>query len=380
MVIRAAHPLIVCLGVVLWFAAHTDARGEGAYAPAPQKATAASRVVVWEEPGLVTKYEVHGQAVARAFEKSLAGLEQTRTADDAWKKLVSPKDHVSIHIATPGNPILAPPRDLVRAIVQGLLRTGVAEENITIWGKQEDLMVASGYSPGSRSLGVAIESVLPGGGFDPEVFYFNEVVGKLIWGDFEFIGQKALDLQSLLGKEGPKDSKKDGPAELKPTDQISNRSHFAKIITRKSTRVINLSIMSDHPQIGLWGASASLALDSVDNERRFQTRGGEKGPGVGEILKHHALEPKVVLHIMCGVVAQFAGGPTFRPNYAEQAGLLYVSHDPVAIDSLALERIIAWRKAREVAPVGDAADYLKEAERLGAGHFERSKISVTRLP
>jgi hypothetical protein len=344
---------------------------------------APSRVTVVEDPSLVSRFQVDGPRAARAFQTALLRLTQTKTPAEAWSRLVQPGDTVGIRITCPGNPVLAPPRALIDEMVVGLKQAGVRPSQIIVWDKFQDLMIASGYIPGKSASNWQIRSVLPGRNFDPEKFYFNEVVGKLIWGDHEFVGRQDFDLANIAAravrkKNDPEDPAT--PATPPPPDQLSNRSHFALLTTRQTTKLINVAVLTDHPDAGIYGACASLAMAAVDNNRRFVGPGANGVPAIGEILRHEAIRDKVVLHVMTGLTAQFAGGPDFNPHYTEPAGLIYLSHDPVAIDTLALARLEAWRKARNVVPIGNLAAHLASAASLGAGKNDSASIQVVTVP
>lgn len=353
----------------------------------PQK----SRLAVVEDPSLVRRFHVDGARAADAFERALTTYTQSSNAKEAWLKLIEPTDVVAIHVTCPGNPMLAVPMPIIERMISGLKKAGVQQENILVWDKTAEAMIASGYAPHATVGDWQIQAVIGNSGFDPKVFYFNEVVGKLIWGDLEFVGAKEQSIQALLQKAAGEKEDSSNPSSSpssfslgnpkQPQEQISNRSFFAKIITQKANKIIHLSIASDHPDVGIWGACSSLALASVDNSRRFTTNGIAGDPAVGEILNHAALKKKVVLHVMSGFLAQFAGGPDFEPHYCESPGLLLVSQDPVAIDTLILERFEAWRKERIISPIGENARHLKSATQLGVGHpyQEQSKVDIVNV-
>ncbi|NJK90596.1 MAG: DUF362 domain-containing protein [Blastochloris sp.] len=211
----------------------------------------------------------------------------------------------------------------------------------------------------------------------PQKTYFNEVVGQLIWGDLDFVGKNAplLPMDQLLNSNSESVQDKDGQKKESPK-QISNRSYYTTILTQKITKLINIPVMSDHQRVGLNGCIASLALASVDNQRRFQTPAEHSGLALTEIVADPVIRDKTVLHIMDGLIAQFAGGPEFVPNYTQSPGILILSRDPVAIDTLALERIESWRRERKVVAIGKDANHVAQAARSGLGTNDRDKMEI----
>lgn len=368
-----------------------DLRPEAASPPSsPPPPPAQSRVVVAENPGVVQRFQPDAAQVRAMVNRCLLALTKKRTTAEAWRTFVSPSDTVGIKISTAGGPILSTHAAVLETVIAGLREAGVPEGRIIVWDKFEDQMLSAGQVPLEPRGRWRTLSVIPGVGFDGEAFYFHELAGQLIWGDRDFVGRaelKADSVQRLIEAAAidPKKTK-DLPGNTttsnatKTPPQLSNRSYFTRIATREVTKIIHLPVLSDHDRIGIWGAVSSLALGSVDNHRRFLDDSEAAATGIAEILANETLSSKTVLHLMDGLVAQYAGGPAFHPHYAATPGLLLASTDPVAIDTLALERIEDWRRGRGVVPVGDKARHLAKAAALGLGKNQRAQIEVTVVP
>jgi uncharacterized protein (DUF362 family) len=342
--------------------------------PTPTK----SRVIISENPELVRRFQVNDQLVAEVFNKSLLALTGKKNSADAWKQFVSPEDIVGIKVNTAGGAILSSKRSLVDAIVAGLQSAGVKPSHILVWDRYGDQMLSAGYIPMEPNSEWQCLAVQPGAGFDSQKTYFNEVVGQLIWGDRDFVGRSTVPLvpfDDILSNSSTK-SDQTGKEKKEPPKQISNRSYYTTVITQKITKLINIPVLSDHQRVGLYGSLSSLALASVDNHRRFQSPEEHSGLAIAEILSHDVFKGKTVLHVMDGLVAQFAGGPEFVPNYTQSPGILMLSRDPVALDTLALEKVEAWRKERSVVPVGRDANHIAQAARSGLGTNQREQMEI----
>ncbi|MDZ4788150.1 MAG: DUF362 domain-containing protein [Blastochloris sp.] len=383
---RFLHHSLLCglATIVLLFTAHgADVRPDLTKTPPSPTPTpkANSRVVMAENPQLVQRFQVRDDLIPDFFNRSLLALTQKATVADAWKQFVNSDDVVGIKISTAGGPALSSHRSLVMTIVAGLQAAGVNPSNIIIWDRYDDQMISAGYALKGLDTPWQTLSVQPDVGFDPKKTYFNEVVGQLIWGDLDFVGRAAPPLPPLeqLLKEDSAKSVKD-PKKSEQPKQISNRSYYTKLLTKKITKLINVPVMSDHQRLGLNGALVSLAMASVDNQRRFQTPAEHSGLAIVEILNDPVIRNKTVLHIMDGLVAQFAGGPEFMANYTASPGILILSRDPVAIDALALERLEAWRKERSVVPIGDNANHIRQAARAGLGTGSPERMDLILLP
>jgi uncharacterized protein (DUF362 family) len=351
-------------------------------------------VVLAERPELIQRFQPDDARIRETVNRCLLAYTRQRTVAEAWRSLVSPKDTVGLKISTVGGPILGTHRAIVDAVIEGLREAGVPAHQIIVWDKFEEQMINAGYVPMRPGSGWGCLSTVPGVGFDEGKFVFHELAGQLIWGDRDFVGraEKKEDvvqrlLKSAAEPQKPAASKdltkvpplNNTPAKPETPPQVSNRSYFTRIVTREVSKIINLPVLSDHDRIGVWGAVSSLALGSVDNHRRFLNESEAAGLGIAEILAHEALAGKTVLHIMDGLVAQYAGGPAFHPQYAASPGVLMISSDPVALDTLALERIEDWRRSRSVIPVADKAQHLRQAAALGLGKNDRSQLELVVL-
>jgi len=97
---------------------------------------------------------------------------------------------------------------------------------------------------------------------------------------------------------------------------------------------------------------------------------------IAEICAMQPVRGKLVLNVMDGLLAGYAGGPSFKPQYSWNYGALYFSADPVAIDSLCIEVLDAKRRESKVPPIGSRASHIASAVRLGLGQSDRSKIEL----
>jgi hypothetical protein len=364
--------------------------GMAAQAPAPMPAPIKkSRVVQIERPNVVQKFVADGPSVEEMFTQALLKLTGQSSPAQAWKSLgISSADTVGIKISTAGGQLLATHRPLLEAILQGLMAAGVSPAKLVVWDKFEEDMIAAGYPPvAGAPKKPSFAAVIPGVGFDPEAFYVNEIVGKLIWGDFQFVGKRptAQDLfkaaeEVARRKEAEKAGEMPEPDAPTAEDQTSNKSFYTKLVTQVCTKIIHVPVLVDHPNLGLSGCISSLAIGSVDNTRRFNGEGIAGDPAVAEILDKDFMKKKVVLHVLDALVAQYAGGPKFRPQFTQSIGALYLSTDPVAVDSLVLKRMEQWRRDGQVVAMGDLAKHVAGAAEYGLGNSDPNKIDLVILP
>ena len=110
------------------------------------------------------------------------------------------------------------------------------------------------------------------------------------------------------------------------------------------TKIINLPVLADETHIGVAGALYNVTVPNVDNWRRFLALEGGATDSIPDLYADEHLAPKIVLHLMDGLTAQYADGPRGNPNYAFAHATLYASRDPVALDATAARKIEGWRK------------------------------------
>ena len=121
----------------------------------------------------------------------------------------------------------------------------------------------------------------------------------------------------------------------------------------------------------------NTSVGMVDNARRFEFPGQKADPDITLINMLPDIHDKLVLHIMDALVGGFAGGPVFKPQYSWTPGMIYVSRDPVAIDTLALAEIEAQRKAATIPDTRDRATHLETAARYKLGAADAELVEVT---
>jgi len=364
--------------------------------PAPPPPRTLSPVIWTENPDVVQRFNIDGPRVRQMVDEALLKLTSASDLGTAWTRLgITPRDVVGIKITTMGGPLLSTHRPVVQAICDGLIEAGVSPSHILIWDKDASDMESAGYAPvSSTDSHVGIASIFPGTGYDPDAVYKNGILGTLIWGDSEFIrrdddlaqaASEAVKNRAFGGDSGNTGNGLGGDDSLTGSSipQTSNRSHFARLVTTICTKIINVPVLTDNSYVGINGCLSSLAMACVDNNRRFQGDPTYGDPAICEILSDDLIRRKVVIHILDALISQYAGGPRFDPQFTKSIGAIYVSRDPVAIDSLVLKRLEQWRAADRqgrIDPIGKTASHVHSAASYNLGTDDPSRIQLLRLP
>ena len=159
-------------------------------------------------------------------------------------------------------------------------------------------------------------------------------------------------------RPGDQEKEKKRPRNM---DNLSDESHLSNVLTHAVTKVINVPVLSDHFLCGLSGALFNMTIQNLDNWRRLIQDPVNGDPSIPEAYADPRVGDKVVLHIMDGLIALYAGAPMGDANYAIHYGTLYASKDPVALDAIALRMIDQWRIEAQMEPASKIAKYLPTA-------------------
>jgi uncharacterized protein (DUF362 family) len=301
------------------------------------------------DPAAINQYEANGAHVRAMVNRLLLAVTGQTDVAHAWGSLVSPNDKIGIKISAAGGELFTTHRDIVNAIVDGLVAAGHARADIIVWDRSLDGISQAGYRPDKE--GYQMKSIAPRDGYDPKAVFTAPLSGKLIWGDLEF--------RSDRGKI---------PL-LSDQESTSDDSHFARILSSEVTKIVNVPVMSDSGSCGIAGCLYNMTIPNIDNWRRFtQSRFGHAA--IAEIYRTPMIGPKVVLNIMDGLVAQYAGGPQSQPNFAIHHATILASKDPVAIDALTVRQIEEWRARAHMNPITPLAQHVQAADQLRIGNAE----------
>lgn len=328
-------------------------------AQGPQPASTPSIVYAIRNPDSIKQYKTNPHVVREMVNRLVVAVTGQPDVAKAWGSLVSPGDRVGIKISAAGGDLFTTHHDVVNAIVDGLAAAGHPRSSIIVWDRSLGGVKEAGYRPGAD--GYQVKAIAPHDGYDAKATLTAPLVGKLVWGDFEFVGD--------IGKM---------PL-LADADATSNVSHFSKIISSDVDKVINVPVMSVSETNGIAGCIYNMTIPNIDNWRRFAQGSRFGAASLAEIYGNPLIAKKVVLNLMDGLIAQYAGGPQPQPNYAVHHATLYASKDPVALDAIALKRLGEWRKRDSLRPVGPVAAYIDVASELGLGNSATNRIEVRNI-
>jgi uncharacterized protein (DUF362 family) len=313
-------------------------------------------VFVAHDTDAITDFHPDPKLVRIMVDRLVTAVTGEADLGKAWGSLVAPNDRVGIKISSAGGQLFTTHREVVNAIVDGLVAAGHPRSSIIVWDRSLTRIKEAGYHPGEE--GYQMKDIPPKTGYDDKATLTAPLLGQLVWGDLEY--------QRELGTIDP----------LSESQNTSNISHIAKVLSQDVTKVINVPVMSSAEMNGIAGCLYNMTLPNIDNWRRFSQGNRFGAASIAEIYSHPLIGQKVVLNIVDGLVAQYAGGPDSQPLYSERHATIYASKDPVALDSVVLKKLEEWRSHGAVPPIGATADYVKAAAFGGLGNAAPEKIDI----
>jgi hypothetical protein len=311
------------------------------------------RVVSVEDPQATFDFQPDNACVLAMANRGLTSLTGKATPDEAWRSLVSPGDVVGIKVFSAAGAISGTRPSVVLAVIRGLLNAGVPPGHIIVWDKHADDLRAAGFFRLAARLGVQAAGA-DESGYDPTNFYNPDtaVIGHLVWGDLEF-GQKG---------EG-----------------VGRKSFVSRLVSRRISKIISIAPLLNENDAGVCGHLYSLALGSVDNTLRFEGDPDRLSVAVPEIYALPVLGDHVVLNITDALIGQYEGGDRGLLQYSEVPNQLWFSHDPVALDTLALKELARVRSSLDAPVFKINLDLYTNAALLQLGVNDPSKIMVEKI-
>jgi hypothetical protein len=270
------------------------------------------------------------------------------TPKDAWLALLKPTDTVGIKVYSSPGPSGGTRREVVAAVIEGLLEAGLPRTNIVVWDRfQHDLRLA-GYFELAAQFGVRVAASADTG-YDEAQFYESSLIGNLIWGDHEF------------GRKG---------------EGVGRKSHVSRLVTQQMTKIINVTPLLNHNQAGVTGHLYSLALGSVDNAIRFESSRAHLNVAVPELYALPILGDRVVLNITDALICQYQGEQRSLLHYSAMLGELRFSKDPVALDVLSIAELDRQRTRAEIPGSKTPLELYENASLVEIGVSDARRIKV----
>ena len=308
-------------------------------------------MVIVQNPQATDAFRARPQVVREMVGRGITNLMGRATIGAAWRSLVSTQDVVGIKVFAAPGPNSGTRPAVVAAIVEELLAAGLPPRQIIVWDKDAvDLRLAGFYDLADR-YGIRVAGSAQTG-YDATTFYESELLGNLVWGDFEF------------GVKG---------------NGLGRKSFVSRLVSQEMTKIINVTPLLNHNLAGVSGNLYSLATGSVDNLIRFETNPERMARAIPEIYALEALSDHVVLNITDALICQYEGEERGLLHYSAVLNQLWFSKDPVALDRLSLRELERQREASNAPTVKQNIDLYDTAALLQLGVSDLKRIQVEKF-
>jgi hypothetical protein len=332
----------------LWLVAFQIQAGTPPFSPG-----VTSRVVIVRDPDAISNFQPNGRVVQAMVDRGITNFTGQTTVAAAWRTLVSTQDVVGIKVFSAAGEISGTRPAVVAAVIRGLIEAGLPPRNIIIWDKRADDLRTAGYFKLARLLRVHAEGAMETG-YDPTNYYLPDsaIIGNLVYGDLEF------------GKTG---------------SGIGRKSFVTKILSRQVTRIISIAPLLNQPSAGVCGHLYGLAFGSVDNTLRFQNDPSRLAVAIPEINALPSVGDRVALNITDALIGQYEGGASVLLHYSTVLNQIWFSHDPVALDTLAIQNLDQAREAQDMVGFDPDLEIYTNAVLLQLGINDPSKIQIVKM-
>src|SRR5438034_5358227 len=150
-----------------------------------QPAPTPSIVYSVHDPGSIKAYRTNSRVVHEMVNRLVLAATGQSDVGKAWASLVSPDDKIGIKISAAGGELFTTHHDIVNAIIDGLAAAGHSRRSIIVWDRSLGGIKEAGYRPGAD--GYQLKAITPRDGYDPKTTLSAPLLGKLVWGDFDFV-------------------------------------------------------------------------------------------------------------------------------------------------------------------------------------------------
>ncbi|MCC5023031.1 MAG: DUF362 domain-containing protein [Candidatus Synoicihabitans palmerolidicus] len=312
-------------------------------------------------PGTVWKAKLEGFSLSE-YEPEVEAL-LARFEDAIGHRLVpGEKGRVGLKIYADAGPGLATPVPLVQAVIGALIRRGYEKKDVFLVGLNSLRLRLTGYLPSLITGEFPFEGhkiyVLESGSFyDPEWFYDSPWQSRF---DPVFLDKKAdRSYQSNL--------------------EENRRSFLATPLFLDADIWVNLPVYTDHPTLGINGALVNATLWNASNTARFFNSATSGPVAVAEMSAIPELRQTWLFTIASLQHYQFIGGPAFNSLYTVSDREVWLSTDPVALDTLMLEKINRHRRNAGFPIVSEEIRTLEFAEVLAVGSLANLPERIIRV-
>lgn len=155
------------------------------------------------------------------------------------------------------------------------------------------------------------------------------------------------------------------------------KTRYCRFFT-DATAVIDMTQIKDHSICGYTGTMKNITHGNVNNPHEHHA--SNASPQIAMLYNHPIVTSRVRLHITDAFKVMYDKGPLDKdPKTRIPHGAIYVTTDPVAMDTIGVKIVDDERRARNLKSLKDSgreARYVQTAGELGLGIHDLNKIRL----
>lgn len=302
----------------------------------PGKVVRVDRANTLKENGLWP----HQEAATAMLERAMSELTGKSDLGEAFAKIVHKDDIVAIKpngIAGQVGASMASNKELVLAVVKGVIAAGVPAKNITIFEQYPKFLA----------------------------------------------GTRVVDKEQKLDKDFPAEIKtavhENKDATMEEIEVAQKKTRFVRPFT-EATCVINVGQIKDHSICGYTGAMKNITHGAIINPHDFHAHNAS--PQIAQLYAQDVVKSRVRLHISDAFKITYDGGPLDRNAKRVPFEAVFAATDPIALDVIGWQIVEQHRKDKGLGTLKDAGrepSYIRAGADLGLGVFDSNKIRLRQV-
>jgi uncharacterized protein (DUF362 family) len=278
------------------------------------------------------------EVAKQMLEKAMTAFTGASNLEAALGKFIHKDDVVAVKvngIAGQNGATMAVNYELILPVVEGLIKLGVPVEKITVYEQFGSYMMGTRVNKGKNKLPQGVK-----------------------------VGVHS-----------------NGDAPMKSIKVFENvKTKYVRFLT-EATAVIDMTQIKDHSICGYTGCLKNMTHGSIINPQDHHAH--HASPQIAVLYAHEILKSRVRLHITDGFKIIYDQGPLDKnPKRRIPHGAVYVSTDPVAMDTIGWQVIEKARKdngMKTLAGAGREPTYIAKAADLGVGVHDKNKIRLQEI-
>jgi uncharacterized protein (DUF362 family) len=246
----------------------------------------------------------------------------------AWRQIAKKGDRVGLKVNCISGRYLSTQVPVAMAIVEGLKSAGVRENDIIIWDRTNHELERAGYTISTNT--------------DSLRCFGTDKIGY----------QK--EEQNING----------------------TKFKLSQILTDEIDVLINVPLLKNH---GGAGVTLSLKNNYGSHSNPSEHHRYFCDPDCPNINSHDVIRKKTKLIVVDALRAICNGGPSDKPRWKWNPGMVLMGFDTVAVDRIGCDVIEDRRKEVGLDTLGQSARHIVTASKLGLGVEDRNAIKVKEI-